>query len=268
MKKITLCADDYGMHPGVSEAIIELASKGRIQATSCMVTSTNWSEQAKHLTPLQDKIDIGLHLNLTEGKGLSSGFMNGFPSLNQVLIKSHLRLLDKTALLEEITAQYQCFLDTTGRAPDFVDGHQHIHHLPMIREALLSVLRRFKPDPSYWVRSVTPIIHHGGGLKSYIIEGSGGKSLLYELINQSINTNTSFAGIYSLEPKENYSALMKCWLSESYDRGLIMCHPGKTSGHNSLDHPEARQLEFDYLSGQDFVEDCQNAGVDLCRMKQ
>ncbi|MGI9280247.1 MAG: ChbG/HpnK family deacetylase [Endozoicomonas sp.] len=268
MKRITLCADDYGMHPGVSQAILELAAKGRIQATSCMVTCPEWTQQARGLTTIQDKVDIGLHLNLTEGKGLSSAFMGGFPSLNQVLIKSHLRLLDKSALLEEITAQYQMFMDTTGRAPDFVDGHQHVHHLPMVREALLSVLRRFKPDPSFWVRSVTPIIHRGGGLKSYIIEGSGGKSLLYELINHSVNTNTSFAGIYSLKPNEDYSALMTSWLSESYDRGLIMCHPGKTAGQNNLDHPEARQLELDYFSGQQFVDDCQKAGVDLCRMKQ
>ncbi|WOG26468.1 ChbG/HpnK family deacetylase [Endozoicomonas sp. 8E] len=268
MKRITLCADDYGIHTGVSEAILELAILGRIQATSCLVTGPDWIKQANNLTTIQEKIDIGLHLNLTEGKGLSSAYVDGLPSLNQVLIKSHLHLLDRTALLEEVTAQYQYFVDATGKAPDFVDGHQHVHHLPMIREALLSVIRAFRPEPSFWVRSVTPIIRHGGGLKSYIIEGSGSKSLTCELINQSINTNTSFAGVYSLKPKENYSTLMKAWLSDSYDKGLIMCHPGKTADHINLDHPQARQLEFDYLSSQRFLDDCHQTGVDLCRMKQ
>ncbi|WP_062268351.1 ChbG/HpnK family deacetylase [Endozoicomonas arenosclerae] len=268
MKRITLCADDYGMHPGVSEAILELAGRGRIQATSCMVTGSDWQNQARSLTSVQDNVDIGLHLNLTEGKGLSPSFRDGFPSLNQVLIKSHLHMLDKTALFDEISIQYQNFLDATGRAPDFIDGHQHIHHLPMVRNALIGVLQHYKPEPSFWIRSVIPMIRQGGGLKSYIIENSGGKSLLYELINQSISTNTSFAGIYSLEPDADYPALMKSWLSDSYDRGLIMCHPGKTSGQTQLDHPEARQKEFDYLSGQQFIDDCHQTGVDLCRMKQ
>ncbi|WP_252176500.1 ChbG/HpnK family deacetylase [Endozoicomonas sp. 4G] len=268
MKRITLCADDYGMHPGVSEAILELASQGSIHATSCLVTGRNWATQAKSLTTIQEKVDIGLHLNLTEGKGLSSSYMDSLPSLRQILIKSHFHLLNKTAVLEEVTAQYQNFIDTTGRAPDFVDGHQHVHHLPVVREALLSVIRSYKPGPSFWVRSVTPVIRHGGGLKSYIIEGSGSRSLHDQLSNRGISSNASFAGIYSLKPEENYSALMKSWLSDSYDRGLIMCHPGKTAEHNNLDHSQARQSEFDYLSGQQFVDDCQQAGVNLCRMRQ
>ncbi|WP_257275976.1 MULTISPECIES: ChbG/HpnK family deacetylase [unclassified Endozoicomonas] len=268
MKRITLCADDYGIHPGVSEAILQLASQGTIQATSCLVTGPDWIKQARSLTNIREKVDIGLHLNLTEGKGLSSFYKDGFPSLNQLLIRSHLRLLDRTAMVEEITTQYQHFIDATGRAPDFVDGHQHIHHLPMVRNALLSVLDAHKPAPSFWVRSVTPVIRHGGKLKSYIIEGSGSKNLLRELINQGINTNTSFAGVYSLKPEVNYATLMSSWLSDSYDRGLIMCHPGKTAGQKKLDHPKARQLEFDYLSSQQFPDSCQQTGVDLCRMKQ
>jgi predicted glycoside hydrolase/deacetylase ChbG (UPF0249 family) len=263
MKRITLCADDYGMHPVVSEAILELADKRRIQATSCLVTSPGWSQCSQKLSAIQGKVDIGLHLNFTEGCGLSAAYMDGLPSLGKMLLTSHLRLLDKNTLIEEVTAQYQTFVDTTGQEPDFIDGHQHVHHLPMVRDALMAVIRRYKPAKSFWVRSVIPMIKKGGNLKSHIIEASGGKPFLYDLINHSINTNTSFAGIYSLEPDQPYRELMKVWLEKSYDRGLIMCHPGKTSARNQLDHSDARQAEFDYLSGDEFLDDCKTFDIQL-----
>ena len=36
-RRIWLCADDYGISPGVNTAIRELISRGRINATSVMV---------------------------------------------------------------------------------------------------------------------------------------------------------------------------------------------------------------------------------------
>ncbi|MFX7329301.1 ChbG/HpnK family deacetylase, partial [Acinetobacter baumannii] len=48
--------------------------------------------------------------------------------------------LDASALRDEIATQCALFEDATGRAPDYVDGHQHVHQLPQIREALVEVL--------------------------------------------------------------------------------------------------------------------------------
>ena len=38
-RRIWLCADDYGMSPGVNRAIRELIGRGRINATSVMVAT-------------------------------------------------------------------------------------------------------------------------------------------------------------------------------------------------------------------------------------
>mgnify|MGYP000073246266 CR=1 FL=1 len=41
------------------------------------------------------------------------------------------------ALAREWDAQWARFCEALGRAPRFVDGHQHVHQFPVIRDALL-----------------------------------------------------------------------------------------------------------------------------------
>ncbi|MBF0335117.1 MAG: ChbG/HpnK family deacetylase, partial [Alphaproteobacteria bacterium] len=37
-RPFVLCADDYGLSPGVSRGILALIEMGRVSATGCMVT--------------------------------------------------------------------------------------------------------------------------------------------------------------------------------------------------------------------------------------
>ena len=69
-RHLVVCADDYGLSPGVNRAILGLAEAGRISATSCMTTGPGWPASAAALRTLDGRIGIGLHLNLTEGAPL------------------------------------------------------------------------------------------------------------------------------------------------------------------------------------------------------
>ena len=261
MKRITLCADDYGMTQDVSRAILSLADKGRIQATSAMVTTPLWPEQANNLKPYVKKTEIGLHLNLSEGKGLTPPFQQGLPSLYRLLICSHLHLLNHAHWVAEIHSQITRFIDTMGRLPDFIDGHQHVHHLPVIRQALLEVLNTFSFSSRLWIRSVFPLVSPVKKIKERIIENSGARALRQAITREGINTNTAFAGVYSLTPDESFRPLMQSWLADLPDGGLIMCHPGFAS--DQADHSPARQREYDYLHSEALSEDCHEANVTL-----
>ena len=63
MKSIILCADDFGYNRETSLSIIELLTKQRLSATSCMTNMPNWQEQATQLKALSNSVDIGLHFN-------------------------------------------------------------------------------------------------------------------------------------------------------------------------------------------------------------
>ena len=59
MMPLILSADDFGYHAGVDAAVIDLAAKGRLTATSCMTMSPRWHEAARTLTPaLRSLIDV------------------------------------------------------------------------------------------------------------------------------------------------------------------------------------------------------------------
>lgn len=263
MKRLALCADDYGMTPEISSAILALAEAGRIQACSCLVTSSHWPEEAPRLTPCYDRIDIGLHLNLTEGAGLSPAWRNGLPGLERQLLISHLRGLSGAVLLDEINRQLDRFIALTGRSPDFIDGHQHVHQLPQVRDALLRVMAARLPATT-WVRSVTPLL--ASSLKAWVIENSGARPLRRQLLGRYSN-NSAFAGVYNLSPKADFRVLMQRWLRDLPDGGLIMCHPTDEPRPGTLppDHAQARLQEYRYLQAASFVEDCHSAAVQLTR---
>ena len=116
---ITLCADDYALHPLVDEAVVLLAQAGRLSATSCMSTAPRWREAAPQLLPLRPRLQLGLHFNLTEGHGGA----HAAHSLGQVLAAAYARRLSAIELRDAWCQQLDAFEDAIGSAPDFIDGH-------------------------------------------------------------------------------------------------------------------------------------------------
>ena len=98
---------------------------------------------------------IGLHLTLTAPfRPASHGFAplrhGAFPSLAAMLHRTHLRAFKPELLTIEVVRQFEAFHAAFGRAPDFVDGHQHVQLLPQIGEAVLRVMK--DAAPAAWVR--------------------------------------------------------------------------------------------------------------------
>ena len=46
--------------------------------------------------------------------------------------------------------QFAAFGELFGRAPDFVDGHQHVQLFPQVRDAFLAAVKEAAPNA--WVR--------------------------------------------------------------------------------------------------------------------
>ena len=67
-RRIWLCADDYGMAPGVNDAIRQLIAKRRLNATSVMTAATHLDRvDADALVDvnIDGQAAIGLHVTLT-----------------------------------------------------------------------------------------------------------------------------------------------------------------------------------------------------------
>lgn len=254
LTSILLCADDFGLSPGISLGILKLVRQQRLSAVSCMANASDFSLYASDLVAYKDQVRIGLHFNLTEGCFLSNPEKHCF-SLNELLIKSHIGWINSSFIAKEFNAQLDQFIQIIGCLPDFIDGHQHVHQFPIIRAVLLDLYaKRLKQNGSY-IRSVYPSLSLPQcQIKTKILAFTGGKKLSRQLKQLGIPHNSYFSGIYDFATDSDYRSLFRQWLALAKPNTLIMCHPG--DGLSPLDPiGQARQKEFDYFSSDYFVSD-------------
>ena len=273
--QIWLCADDYGIAPGVNRAIRELIVRGRLNATSVMVAAPHLGDgEARELDLLNSgeaRVAIGLHVTLTgQFKPLSDGYhpqSHGlFLSNGQLLSRAMARRLNPDLLTIEIATQLRTFLEIFGRPPDFVDGHQHIQLLPQVRDAFLKVVA--ETAPRAWVRQCgrVPGVRSLQDRKALVIDvlNLGFRSQAARL---GLATNPAFAGAYAFTAKADYAAVFPRFLAGIPDGGLIMCHPGFVDeALKRLDSlTDLREREFAFFSSDAFPEVLARHGVELAR---
>lgn len=257
-KRIVLCADDYGQAPPISRGILTLVQKKRLSAVSCMVTTPYWPEHAKWLIPYADQIDIGLHFNLTEGK----------TALPLLMLKAGLRLLRQNDIAAELRDQIAAFADATGFMPRFIDGHQHVHQFPVIRQALVQVYQELFEQERPYIRVINSKVRPGEivcDLKKLIVKTMGSRRLARLLKRHHIPYNSSFGGMYNFAKAKEYPCLFNRFLAEIDEDGIIMCHPGYESDDKIDPIQMARAQEYQYFAGPRFPADCAASDVVLSR---
>lgn len=253
MKRIVICADDYGIAPGVSEAIRALLAERRINATSVMTVLPDLFEEADALLPLTGgQASIGLHVTLTGSfEPLTHGFKGAtFPSLGRLLLTALARRLDPVNVKAEVETQFIAFEEAFGRPPDHVDGHQHVHLLPTVREAVLEVTRRRAPNA--WVRDCTPAEGSLTGLdpKGRFI-GFLARGFAEQAKAAGLTVNRGFAGAYDFKLGTNYGRILTHFINGLGDGGLVMVHPGLVDEALVKRDPltRAREAEYEVLAG-------------------
>lgn len=262
-RTLTLCADDFGLSSGITRGIAMLARAQRLSAISCITNTPHWREAAPLLRELPPTLTVGLHFNLTEGKPLSRELARlwpTLPSLPKLLLQSHLHQLPVAALRVEWQAQVDAFVQATGRAPQMVDGHQHVHHLPVLRQVVLDGIAPMSPRPA--VRSTANLLGPGFGFKRFVIERTGGRALKRELARRGLRHNASLLGAYDFVAYD-YRALMRQWLAQlPREGGLLFCHPAEVADAGDA-IGDARLREFAYFEGDAFLSDLAEAKVTL-----
>lgn len=254
MKAITLCADDFGYSDAVNQGILDLVKLGKLDAVSCLTNFTLWPSAALALSAEWQRspdLSIGLHLNFTEGKALTEAAHAYFGPLSTVMRRAFLRRFPPVVLKAEIKAQIEAFIKAMGRLPSHIDGHQHVHHLPQIRDALLAVYDEYYPQKNAWIRvSGNPRWRDNlHPFKAFIIAGTGAMRLRKLLEQKGIPHNTSFAGIYSFNDHTDYPKLFQNFMKQTQSGGLIMCHPGFPSKETEDVIYKTRGLEYRFLLG-------------------
>jgi predicted glycoside hydrolase/deacetylase ChbG (UPF0249 family) len=274
-RKLWLCADDYGISPAVNRGIRDLIDRGRINATSVMVTAPSFSPaEARALVDLASpphRAAIGLHFALTAPFHPSTlryrpaATDGAFLGLPRTLLTGLARRLDPAALAAEAAGQFAAFGAAFGRPPDFVDGHQHVHLLPQVSDTLLVAMK--EAAPGAWIRQcgrAVPLRQRLRDPKGLLLDILSARLRAHCTVH-GVRTNPAFAGTYNFRRQTAYDTLFASFLESLPDGGLVMCHPGLVDEELQRldDLTIMREQELAFFRGDAFVALMAAAGVAL-----
>jgi predicted glycoside hydrolase/deacetylase ChbG (UPF0249 family) len=265
LRQIWLCADDYGISPGVNRAIRDLIERGRLNATSVMMVGP--AIEQREVDALQaaakasPRCAIGLHVTLSAPfrpltmhfRPLDGDMFMAFPKL---LRAGLLRRLDSEFFRNEVRAQLLAFMEAFGRAPDFVDGHQHVQLFPQVRDGFVEAVSEIAPKA--WVRQ-------GGRNLPLAQRLASPKALVLDVLSAQFRRragraglafNPAFAGAYDFTRAAEFGELMRQFLAGLPEGGLVMCHPGFVDevlvGLDPM--TDVREREHAYLASDAFAQ--------------
>lgn len=264
-RNLVVCADDFGIEPGVDDAIIELSQAGRLSATGCLVTSDRFPQAASRLHCLP--VDVGLHLNFTEFLGLP-GF---YTPLGRLIALTYTRRISRAEVRRHIAAQLDSFERYIGRAPDFVDGHLHIHQFPVIREELIDALSRRYSGSLPWLRDTRPTqlsreLPLMQRVKARVIGALGARKLVRLAKHSGAQVNDGFMGAYDFSrPHPPYLDMLSAWLETARVNSVLMTHPACYAS-DKLAFGSDRVEEYRVLGSDAFATLLNQHGLKVTRL--
>jgi predicted glycoside hydrolase/deacetylase ChbG (UPF0249 family) len=256
-RRIWLCADDYGISPGVNRAIRDLIERGRLNATSVMMVGPAIErgeiEALQASAKASPRCAIGLHVTLSAPfrpltmhfRPLDGDMFLAFPKLLRAGLA---RRLDREFFRNEVKAQLAAFAEAFGRTPDFVDGHQHVQLFPQVRDGFVDAVSEAAPNA--WVRQGgrdLPLAQRLASPKAMVLDILSAQ-FRRRAAGAGLRFNPGFAGAYDLP-----------------EGGLVMCHPGFVDdilvGLDPM--TDVREREHAYLAGDAFPRLLADIGVTL-----
>ena len=310
---VCVCVDDFGLHGGINAAVLDLSQRKRIGATGCMVDGPAWAQGAAALRELPASLlDVGLHFDLTEARlapQRTSAISPASPAngalqagsklpLRHIIIASYRQQLDSDWLAAEVTRQLDAFEAAMQRPPAFVDGHQHVHQLPQVREALLAELQRRYPaqeaspgstasitangatsgitsgatNPARpWLRCTRPALRGlkaasagaANAFKASVIGCLGAAELARQAQAAGFAMSRALSGVYGFDGSAaRYQRLLALWLQHSQHGDVLMCHPSASVVEGDA-IASARCIEYQVLAAESFEQIMQQANVHI-----
>jgi len=222
-------ADDLGLNPSVSHAILYCYEQQYINSASLM-TSTPHFEHAVDLIASNPVLkNIGIHTNFTEGKPLTNmpkEYLDEDGNWNKLKIKNKYNIVSSThkeAFAKELDAQIQRAVSSRV-ALTHLDSHHHIHTLPSFHTIFLQAAKKFN-------------------LKLRLAQTFNKGNLLNYCYRKYVNSTFKGAGLnYSDYFEDVHHYIREGQYLKRAGTIEIMFHPGYTEAGSLLDHYDVDSL--------------------------
>ena len=235
MTEVIFNADDFGISPGVNQAIFKAHTHGILNSASLMVNQ-EFASEAATLAQKMPNLSVGLHINLTNERpaaapkeipllvGADAKFKNGFVKL-LILSFLHPKKLQTQAYIE-IKAQIEKYLKT-GLSLNHLDGHRHVQMIPAVFKAVKQLQSEYKvPRIRVMNEHLFNTIRQNKGC-SYLFDGGLIKYFLLKFLyywNHTKEKTYFYTILYTCKLSRDQFQNVK--IPSGYDSVEIMIHPG------------------------------------------
>jgi predicted glycoside hydrolase/deacetylase ChbG (UPF0249 family) len=140
-------ADDFGETVDITEGICQAIEAGVVTSTSVMANMPGTAAALRRAPQLAEQASFGVHLNLCEGRPLTGGATltdadGRFLRKRTLAARALTGKLSLPELEAEVAAQIGLLRDA-GLRISHLDGHKHLHQLPIVCAAVANVLPGF-----------------------------------------------------------------------------------------------------------------------------
>jgi predicted glycoside hydrolase/deacetylase ChbG (UPF0249 family) len=228
-------------------------------------------------------LDVGLHLNLTEGRPVSAhgeissladaqGFLYRHPfELLSAVVRRRVGIVD---LEKEIRAQIEKALSADVQV-SHVDGHKHVHVLPQVFQLICRIA------PEYGIQAVRSTSERTPGLYSLIKRNGSLQILKQYVFGKALSAGFALASFMTsasalTAPARLYGITQTGFLDirafadivNGLEDGVneVMCHPGYVDDdlrRTPTRLQVERERELELLTGREVHDLLQRAGVTL-----
>ncbi|MEE8459718.1 MAG: ChbG/HpnK family deacetylase [Phycisphaerales bacterium] len=257
MKSVIINADDFGLSPGVNRGILSAFRDGVVTSTTLLANMAGFDD-AVAIARENPDLPVGIHLSLIWGRPVSDpakiptlvdrqGLLNR--SASALGVRAMLGRLSVDQVRIEFAGQVRKVLDA-GLTPTHLDTHKHIHVLPGVADALVSVAGEFGIHKVRLPRERSPRSRGcrcpaSGNVKRAIIALLSHRA---ETQLCALKSTDHFVGIADSAclDTERLSLILR-----NLDDGVteLMCHPGHVDDQMKryVAHSTRREIELNAL---------------------
>ena len=258
---VVIHADDFGETTPITDGIRRAIEAGVLTSTSIMANMPATAYALQSVKALSGRASFGVHLNLCEGRPLTrTATLNGaggeFHPKRMLIRRALSGMLSLGELEREIAAQIGLIRDAGVRI-SHVDGHKHLHQLPIVSTAVANVLPRFRIGRVRLTR-----------LKSVAALGKAG-TLLRELAAWRAARIFRSAGLHSPVRTLDLGDILRKGFGRRGPGSLVdsrgavelCCHPALAESIAGKPSSHQRSQELDYLLSAQFRELLEQVGA-------
>ncbi len=279
-RRVIINADDFGLCSGVNRAVVQAHTDGVLTSATIMANMPAFRE-AVDLTKKLPNLGVGVHLNISDGRPLSSNerIHRLLDSEGQfALSPSKLALLSmaanqiKKTIRTEFASQIQLVIDN-GIKPTHLDSHKHIHCFPVIFSIVCDLASYFKIpavrfafEPLEICKAPWPLPTKGGEKRSSLIRTLARINRMQcpDLLKTDILVGIAHTGkidIHFLRAVTSYNSVATM---------EVVTHPGFSDGldPNKTRLVQQRQAELEALCSEATRRYFKDAGIKLVHYGQ